>query len=64
MAAKEAKMTEPLLVNSKKAAALLGVSQETFRELVRSGRLRGVVVSKRLMFSRSILEQFSRGEAS
>ena len=58
-------MTEPLLLTTKQACAVLAVSDETLRGIVRSGSLRPVRLSKsskaQLRFRRADLERFVEG---
>ena len=51
---------EPLAVDGKKAAVMIGVSERTVRNLVRSGELPVVRIAKRVLYSIEDLTEFIR----
>ena len=54
---------EPLLIGAVPAAKLLGIGRTLLTEYVRKGEIRCVRIGARVLFSRSHLEAFAKGEA-
>lgn len=55
---------EKLLISKDDAAAMLSVSLRTIDNLVRAKELRPRRIGRRLLFTRTELERFSRGDHS
>jgi len=57
-------MSEPLLVGVREAARELGIGRDATYQLVREGRLRSVVLSRRVMIPRTELAAFVERETA
>ena len=57
-------MSEPLLVGVREAARELGIGRDATYQLVREGRLRSVVLSRRVMIPRTELAAFVERESA
>jgi hypothetical protein len=56
----QAFVDKPLAVSIKRGAGLIGLSTPKMRQLVKSGRVRGARVDRRIVIPMASLEQFLR----
>jgi excisionase family DNA binding protein len=58
--APQAETTQPLLLDGIEAARLLGISPRTLWQLEKDGAIRSKRIGRRVLYARSVLEDFAR----